>query len=142
MSSIKFINGGEAYGQVPNGNSVIDAVFSADAYTVDFWAKLHVWGDLGAAAESYFVHYGPAWYFGWDPTFSVYVQRDGRVGWIHQKNGNANIETTPGAIANASSQWNHLAFVWDGSTRYIYIDGVLAASMAYTGYPPSHSSDF
>ncbi len=142
MSSLKFTNNGEGYGQVPNGNSVIDAVFSADAYTVDFWVKMHVWGDLGRAAESYFVHYGPAWFSGYDPTFVTYVQRDGRVGWVHQKDGNMNIETAPAAIANASSQWNHLAFVWDGSTRYIYIDGVLAASMAYTGYPPSHSSDF
>ena len=134
MSSIKFNGGVDAYGSVPNGNATIDGVLNGAAYTVDFWAKLDTLGDPGS--EAYFINYGPAWYSGWDPTFNVYVQTGGQVGWIHP----TSMESASGVLS--TGQWHHLAFVWDGSTRYIYVDGVLAASMAYTGYPPSHSSDF
>lgn len=31
------------------------------------------------------------------------------------------------------NQWHHLAFVYDGTTKYIYLDGVLNVSVAVTG---------
>ncbi len=134
MSSIKFNGGADAYGSVPNGNATIDAVLTGDAYTVDFWTKLDTLGD--GAAEAYFVSYGPDWYSGWNPLFNVYVHTAGQVGWIHP----TSMESAAGVLS--TGQWHHLAFVFDGSTRYIYVDGSLVLSKAYGGGALSGASDF
>lgn len=50
--------------------------------------------------------------------------------------------TTGGASGLAQSTWYHVAGIYDGTTAYLYINGVLASSVAQTGSITSAATTF
>jgi hypothetical protein len=93
----------------------------SSAITVDAWAKL-----TGSTAD-----------------FAAIVAK-GDSAWRLQRHSNTNFAAfgTTGLIDNADlvgttnindGQWHHIAGVFDGSTKYLYVDGVLEASASVTG---------
>ena len=90
--------------------------FGTSDYTIATWVKRSsdgathgIWGQ-GTTAEG---HAGSAW---------VRFEGDNRMRWIHDKGATAADVYSVGTIT-ADDTWHHLAFVREGATMSMYIDG-------------------
>ncbi len=84
---------------------------------------------------------------GWRTRHQAFISHrgEGNMGWQLRRRDNQNrMRWTTRGLANqdmdgtydvnpADGQWHHLMGVWDGSTKYIYIDGELDSSVGTSG---------
>jgi len=104
--------------------------FGTGDWTIDFWIRrngnqVDYAGILGAALSTptgYVIHFGSA---------ATGTQNKIRI--TSKASGVWNTElTTTAAISDAT--WTHIAFVRNGNTLTVYVDGVVSASKDITGY--------
>lgn len=62
-----------------------------------------------------------------------------RMSW---RNGGGGLRTINANTIIPNDEWHHVAFIYDGATGYIYIDGVLAGSQARPAPPADTDASF
>lgn len=116
-----------AYATVPYDN---DLNLSSADFTVDLWSYPTI-AEIGIMASS-----GSAW--GWRPFDISFTTKTFRVmagngdGW--------QVDLIGSSVA--LNNWHHVAFVRNGTTYSLYINGVLAATQVWTGTLMPNSSQF
>ncbi len=96
--------------------------FDINTYTIEFWIKpLNL-------SQQYIVHKDTYWY-----DVSVETMGDGGGIYRSYKNPANNWTITGGAGKLQLNQWNHMAAVRNGSTQYLFINGVLVNMAFYSG---------
>jgi hypothetical protein len=113
-----------------NGSSYLTVPYSSDInlstgapnWTVEFW----IYPTSVAAGGFLMVK---DYIFGTNfPRYGGYLNTNGTISW-YASDGTANQAGTT-SIAVSANTWNHLAFVRNGATATIYVNGVLGSSFA------------
>tara|TARA_Y100001973_G_C5165972_1_gene316178 strand:- start:343 stop:1467 length:1125 start_codon:yes stop_codon:yes gene_type:complete len=69
--------------------------------------------------------------------YALFIKKDGNV------TGNIDgvaIVTTPTGVV-AADKWQHLVWTWNGTTHYVYVDGIEVQSSSSSTTPPSNTTN-
>jgi chitodextrinase len=113
-------DGVQAYLEAANSDAL-----NTDYATVSFWIYVE---ELPAQGEAYLLSFG-----GWQERYKISLPPHGKLVWT--TNSSSGISDMDAGAGNElpTGVWKHIAFVHDGTTDLIYIDGVQVASKNVAG---------
>lgn len=101
--------------------------FTTGGLTMMGWFKINSWQTNGADI------------FGKGTAY--YLEQNAGTGALNFVTSNLSNVTLSSTTNVTDGQWRHIAAVWDGSNKYLYIDGQIDVSAAATGTLPTNNTD-
>jgi hypothetical protein len=112
-----------AFGDTLSVPASDDWDFGSDNFTIDFWVHHN---NGGAQNGGYIRHNGGSGSDGWTVTL------DNAASGYFSFHANANATAQSGLFAPAADTWYHIAIVRSGNTIFLFIDGTLSNSSAFS----------
>ncbi len=116
-------------------NDLVDLgsqILSASAMTVEAWVNGSSFSNTGRFNRILALNYGS---YTTDNPFALFVNSSGQIGYVFGTGGTNNDAQVPLSFSPTLSTdtWYHVALTFDGSTKSLYVDGILMGTVSNTG---------